>query len=128
FYKGYATLLLGKDYFRFYKCHSCYYIIRNLQRFQNRPAALEERIFDKVFETAEIAMFDKQERMAYEDSLKNYRDIKNVIDTAKEEGKEEKAIEMAKNFILKGYPFEDIADGTGLTIEEIQKMADSLKK
>jgi len=29
FYKGYATLLLGKDYFRFYKCHSCYYLESN---------------------------------------------------------------------------------------------------
>jgi len=99
-----------------------FYIIRNLQRFQNRPAALEERIFDKVFETAEIAMFDKQERMAYEDSLKNYRDIKNVIDTAIEN----KAIDMAKKSILKGFSFEDIADISGLSIEEVQKIADSL--
>jgi predicted transposase/invertase (TIGR01784 family) len=99
-----------------------FYIIRNLQRFQNRPAALEERIFDKVFETAEIAMFDKQERMAYEDSLKSYRDIKNVIDTAIED----KAIKMAISFIKKGYPFEDIADGTELSLEEVQKIANSL--
>ncbi len=104
-----------------------FYIIRNLQRFQNRLEALQERIFDKVFSTAEIAKFDKQERMAYEDSLKHYRDIKNVVDTAKEEGKEERTIEIAKNFIKKGYPFEDIADGTGLSIIEVQKIANLLK-
>lgn len=31
----------------------------------------------------------KQEPREYEDSLKAYRDIKNSIDTAKEEGREE---------------------------------------
>lgn len=113
-----------------------FYIIRNLQRFQNRPVALQERIFDKVFKTAEIAMFDKQERMAYEDSLKNYRDIKNVIDTAREEGLEEgiekgekkKAIEIAKQALLEGSSVEFVCKITKLSIEEIQKIADSLKK
>ncbi len=112
-----------------------FYIIRNLQRFQNRPVALQERIFDKVFKTAEIAMFDKQERMAYEDSLKNYRDIKNVIDTAREEGLEEgiekgeekKAIEIAKQALLEGSSVEFACKITKLSTEEIQKIADSLK-
>ena len=108
-----------------------FYIIRNLQRFQNRPVALQERIFDKVFKTAEIAMFDKQERMAYEDSLKNYRDIKNVIDTAREEGIEKgekkKAIEIAKQALLEGSSVKFVCKITKLSIEEIQKIADSLK-
>ena len=65
--------------------------------------------------------------------MKNYRDIKNVIDTVREElgiekGKESKAIEMAKGFIRKGYPFSDIADGRGLYTEKIGKTVNSLKK
>jgi predicted transposase/invertase (TIGR01784 family) len=109
-----------------------FYIIRNLQRFQNRPAALEERIFDKVFKTAEIAKFNKKERGAYEDSLKQYRDIKNVVDTAKEEGKEigkqERSIEIARNLLTNGLSIEIVAKNTNLSIEEIQKIADSLGK
>ena len=35
----------------------------------------------------------KQELREYEDSLKAYRDIKNSIDTAKEEGREEGRVE-----------------------------------
>ncbi len=53
-----------------------------------RLKALKERIFTKLFEEAEIAKFSQQELREYEDSLKAYRDIKNSIDTAKEEGRE----------------------------------------
>lgn len=38
---------------------------------------------------AQIACFNPAERQAYEDSLKYYRDLKNVMDTAREEGWEE---------------------------------------
>ncbi len=35
-----------------------------------------------IFEIAEIAKYSPAEAAAYEDSLKIYRDLKNVIDTA----------------------------------------------
>lgn len=101
-----------------------FFVMRNLQRFQNRPAALQERIFDKVFKTAELAKFTKKDRIAYEDSLKYYRDLHNSLNFAKEE----KAIEIAKKSISKAFSFADIADITGLSLEEIKEIADSLKK
>ena len=45
--------------------------------------------FKKLFESAEIAKFSKEEKEAYEESLKYYRDIKNIVDTSREEGREE---------------------------------------
>ena len=42
--------------------------------------------FDRLFEEAEIAKFTPQEMREYEASKKAYRDIKNSIDTAKQEG------------------------------------------
>jgi predicted transposase/invertase (TIGR01784 family) len=65
------------------------YVIRNLSSLSERPAKLQERVFEKLFEIAEIAQFSREERMAYEDSLKHYRDLKNSIDTARAEGKAE---------------------------------------
>lgn len=62
------------------------YIFRHLAEFQKRPKALQERIFTQLFETAEIAKFTTKEREAYQNSLKYYRDLKNVVDTSKEEG------------------------------------------
>ena len=50
------------------------------------PAALQERIFTRLFEQAEIARYTPEERQDYEDSLKVYRDMKNVLDTAELKG------------------------------------------
>lgn len=75
------------------------YLLRNLHKLQNRPARLQEKVFSKAFETAELAKLNPTERTAYEDSLKYYRDVKNSLDTAKEEGIEigvERGIEIGK--------------------------------
>ena len=58
------------------------FVLRNLSRLLERPKALQERVFTKLFKAAEIAKFTKEEYDAYEESLKVYRDWKNTIDTA----------------------------------------------
>lgn len=87
---------------------------------------------DFDFKTAEIAKFNKKERGAYEDSLKQYRDIKNVVDTAQEKGekigKEKRSIEIAKNLLVYGLSIEIVSENTNLSIEEVQKIANSIKK
>ncbi len=60
-------------------------------------------------------------------SLKYYRDLKNSIDTARDEGREKgietgekkKAIEIAKNLLEINMPISDIAKTTGLSVSEI---------
>jgi len=63
------------------------YVIKNLNKLERIPDKLKEQIFDKLFETAEIARFTPDQIRSYENSLKYYRDLKNSLDTAKEEGK-----------------------------------------
>ncbi|MEO1449551.1 MAG: Rpn family recombination-promoting nuclease/putative transposase, partial [Bacteroidota bacterium] len=55
------------------------YILRNLNRLDNIPDKLRERIFLRLFETAEIARFNAEQLNSYEDSLKYYRDLKNSL-------------------------------------------------
>ena len=78
--------------------------------------------FEKFLEAAEIAKFTVEEREAYEESLKYYRDIKNVVDTSREEGLEEglgrAAAEMKKN----NEPIDKIMKYTGLSREDIEKL------
>ena len=62
------------------------YVLKNLSRLDKRPDSLREKIFSKLFEEAEIAKFTPIELREYEDSLKAYRDIKNSLDTALEQG------------------------------------------
>lgn len=65
------------------------YVLRNLNKLNRVPDELREGVFLKLFELAEIARFSRQEAEAYEESLKSYRDLKNSLDTAREEGKAE---------------------------------------
>ena len=93
---------------------------------ERRKKALKERIFTKLFEEAEIAKFSQQELREYEDSLKAYRDIKNSIDTAKEEGREEgiakEKLATAKRLLGMGLTQEQVAQGAGLSIEDIERL------
>lgn len=61
-----------------------------------------------------------------EQSLKVYRDLKGVIDTAfdegKMEGKIEGKIEVARKMKLKGLSATDIAELTGLSESEINNL------
>jgi predicted transposase/invertase (TIGR01784 family) len=69
------------------------YVLKHLPELEKRPKKLQEKIFDKLFKAAEIAKFTKEEMRAYEDSLKIYRDLQNVIDTARTESREEGRME-----------------------------------
>jgi len=102
------------------------YVLRHLSDLQERPKALQERVFNKLFQAAEIANFSKKEKEAYEESLKHYRDIKNVVDSSKEEGRLEESDENVKNGILKGYSNEIISDITGRSIEDIQRIREEM--
>ncbi len=98
------------------------YVLRYLSELQDRPKALQERIFKKLFQAAEIAKFDKQQRMQYQESVKYYRDIKNVVDTSHEEGKQEERWEAAKRGLNKGYSIEVIMEMTGLSEQEVRSL------
>ena len=118
------------------------FVLRNLSRLFERPKALQEKVFTKLFEQAEIARFSPEERRGYEDSVKVYRDINNAINTAKKEAKEEGRMEgreegrmeglaegkakanmdNARKMKADGMPAELIAKYTSLSIEEIEKL------
>jgi hypothetical protein len=79
-------------------------------------------VFAKLFEVAEIAKFSPAEREEYEESLKSYRDLKNVIDTSKMEGKLEEKMEIALKAVEENLPVNVISRLTGLSEAEILKL------
>ncbi|EAY29362.1 Rpn family recombination-promoting nuclease/putative transposase [Microscilla marina] len=104
------------------------YIFQNLGKLQERPAALQEKVFQKLLDAAEIAHFDKKQQIAYQDSLKNYRDWDNVIQTSLKKGLEqgrEEGIEQGLHQTVlrmkeKGFSLKDISDATGLTLDQVE--------
>ena len=119
------------------------YAIKNLAALMERPATLQEKVFAHLFEAAEIAKFDKMERLEYEESLKNYRDWYSVMKTAQEkghqkgleegreegrkegreegrkEGANEKALDIARQMKQSGIATEMIVRYTGISEEQV---------
>ena len=101
---------------------------------------VEERYISLL--EAEIAKFTPQEIREYEASKKAYRDIKNSIDTAKQEGKQEglaegmelgmkkgmekgkneRSLEIAKTMLADGMEDATIMEITGLTREQLMQL------
>ncbi|TAH19102.1 MAG: Rpn family recombination-promoting nuclease/putative transposase [Cytophagales bacterium] len=103
------------------------YLLKNLNRLDKKPIRLQEKIFEKVFKLAEVAKFSSEERNAYEDSLKYYRDLKNSLDTSFEEGERSKAIKVAQKCLLRGMSIEDAAEMTELSMAEVREIAQKLQ-
>ncbi|NDV66457.1 Rpn family recombination-promoting nuclease/putative transposase [Bacteroides sp. 224] len=126
------------------------FVLRNLSRLMERPAALQERIFTRLFEAAEIARFNRQELVEYEDSLKNFRDWYSVMETSLnkgraeglaegiekglaeglekglaeglEKGRTEGVLEVARKMKSNSIPLQTIQELTGLSLGEIEKL------
>ncbi|MEK6481962.1 Rpn family recombination-promoting nuclease/putative transposase [Catalinimonas sp. 4WD22] len=98
------------------------YVLKNLTKFQERPKKLQEKVFEKLFNEAEIAKLKPEDMKAYEESLKVYRDNYSVIETGKKEGAIEREIEIAKEMKKDNHPIELIIKYTGLTKAQIEKL------
>lgn len=70
------------------------YLLRHLPDLEDPPELLKDSTFMQLFEIAEIGNFTLVEQVAYEDSLKYYRDLNNVVDTSRQEGLDKGAIRV----------------------------------
>jgi predicted transposase/invertase (TIGR01784 family) len=94
----------------------------------------DEEIFCDAFRKAELAQMPPEDHVRYQHSLKIYRDIKNVIDSAYDEGKlEGKAeglaqgvakgkLEIARAMKAQGLDISLISTITGLSMTEIKQL------
>ena len=118
------------------------FALSNLTRLLERPKALQERIFSRLFEQAEIAHFSPEEQREYVASKKDYWDNYSIVKTAinkgiteglekgraeglekgRAEGRAEERLLNAKSLLDNGIPLDIIAKSLSLTEEEIEKI------
>ncbi len=98
------------------------YFIKYLEDFQSIPTIFSDEVFTQAFEKAELAKYGQAELDSYENSLKIYRDLKGVIETAFDEGKLEGKLEVVKSAKQMGLSTAEIMKLTGLSESEIDKL------
>lgn len=106
------------------------YLLKNLGQMKNIPPIFKQPIFEQLFHIAEYIHLTKEEKMDY-DRIQKYRwDNKNVVDYAREEGREEGVqagaqdarLKIAREMKTVNLPIEQIAQCTKLPMEEIEKL------
>ena len=110
------------------------FALSNLARLLERPKALQERIFTRLFEQAEIAHFTPVEREQYVASKKEYWDYYSTMETSfnkgkieglaegMEKGMEKGKLEIARNLKQMNLSVQDIIKATGLSADEIEAL------
>jgi len=102
------------------------FILKNMSHLKKIPVYLRKPIFQQVFQIAEMSALTKEERMAYDASLKAKKDWNNTVAWAAEQAAK-KAAETEKRKIaleLKklGISVDDISKATGFSVGEIEEL------
>jgi len=111
------------------------FLLRNLYKLENRPASVHGKIFDTLFELAEIKQLTKSDMEKYKKSVLEYRDVRDAVGLAFEEGEEkgikkgiERGIEKGRKegidsiiqkCVQMNMPIEIIVELTGYSKEQI---------
>lgn len=118
------------------------YFLKNLVSFDHIPAILHEPVFERAFETTELARLDSEEQFQYMQQQIVLWDNFAAMETAQmegmakgmekgmakgmekgmAEGKAERNIEIALNMKNEGFDPATIAKMTGLSVEEIERL------
>ena len=114
------------------------YVLKNMETLHRLPFKARKAVFEKLEQIVDIAALSKEERQKYDESIKVYRDSMAVLEYAKqdgmakgmakgfaqgiEQGKKSERLQNARKMIEKGIPPTDIADITGLSLEEISRL------
>ena len=98
------------------------YAFHEMEHLTERPAELKQEIFKLLFNSAELANFTADERAKYQLDMTTERDIKNQIEYARDEGREEGIRLSARNMLKDNLPVDTICRYTGLSEEEVEAL------
>jgi len=105
------------------------WMLKNMWRLHPSAEELREVYcrFEGVLGAGEIAGFSKEKRAKYDADMITERDYYNILETAKQEGeakgeekgRQEAALQIAKNMLASGMPKDQVISMTGLTAEQL---------
>lgn len=125
------------------------YVLKNMETLNRLPWMAKSAVFQRLAEVAEVSALTKEERIKYNHALKVYRDSLNAERYAEykvekamqegiekgmakgmeqgmakgvEKGQQQEKVETVRRLQTLGLPVDQIAQGTGLTTEEVKSI------
>ena len=108
----------------------CLYIIKNSSMLQAMPFASDGDIADRLLNACEVAGFDANKRIRYNNDKMS--EIDRKYEMAKEraegiaEGKSEGRTEIARTMLADGLDSSFVSKYSGLSIDQVEKLRQSL--
>ena len=103
------------------------YVLKHMDVLQRMPWLAQNAMFQKLASIADVASLNQQERIAYDENLRIYRDTIAVMEGQREEGRAEGRAEgrfaNARNLLTNGIPMDIIIKSLGLTQDEIEQLS-----
>ena len=112
------------------------FVLKHLPDLEYQPSSLQDNVFKQLFDTAQITNLSPEDRQAYENSLKYYRDMVGVVETARregiqkgvqegieqgiEQGRRSERLTIAQAMKAAGNSDELIVQITGLSLEDLE--------
>jgi predicted transposase/invertase (TIGR01784 family) len=100
--------------------------LKNLSKLENRPLAIQGKIFEKLFQEAEIKQLTKADMKEYNKSVLKYHDVRDAMSCAHEEGREkgreEEKMTIIERCLQMNMPVEVIVNLTGFSEEQITRL------
>ncbi|MBO9619765.1 MAG: PD-(D/E)XK nuclease family transposase [Niabella sp.] len=113
------------------------YVLCNMAQLDKIPVILHKKIFQKLFEIAEVANLKAEEYMLYQKDVLDKWTEYSVLKTAEErgveqgieKGAEQKSLEVVKKMLAAGkFTIPEIANFAGVTVPIVKRIAQSLKE
>lgn len=98
------------------------YLIKHMETMETIPFAKPGSTFSRLGEMASYANMSDEEKFAYDQDLQVYRDYKNTIDYAKEQGEKEGRNQMVRSMYANGLPVDVIAKISKLSVDEVKQI------
>ncbi|MFC6101538.1 Rpn family recombination-promoting nuclease/putative transposase [Olivibacter domesticus] len=106
-----------------------FYLLKHMSSMDETPKFLDKRVFKLIFKIGEVSKLKKEERMAYEASLKAKWDTQNAFDSVKREATEKKSYDVVENLIIMlRLSDEQAAEIAEVSIDFVQKVRADLAK
>jgi predicted transposase/invertase (TIGR01784 family) len=108
------------------------YSLRYLEKLDDRPLAVQGRIFERLFHIARIDKLNKKEMETYNKSVLEYNDVMDAVQYAaisgekrgigigEKRGEKQKSIVIAIKLRENGMPIVEISKMTELPLEELK--------
>ena len=106
------------------------FVLKHMDVLQRMPWLAQDAVFQKLASIADVASLNKQERLAYDENLRKYRDTIEVMEgqylEGLEKGLEKGQLSEKKKTAMRlrdmGLTINQIAQGAGITVEEATRL------